>query len=103
MILIRPLCASAASSRNLSSRSVASSTVMPITLISSEAAVPLDCDVTVTLEAGGLSPPPTVPRGDGCGGVSLPLISSSPPFLPPRPASLSAYHPPHLPQITAFL
>ena len=89
MILIRALCASAASSRNLSSRSVASSTVMPITLISSDTAASSRREVTVTLcsFAGdeidfdvGAAP-------------STAVISSSATFIRSGPASISADDP----------
>src|SRR6266404_2356384 len=89
MILICALCASAASSRNLSRRSVASSTVMPITLISSEVPPSPRCEVTVTLCS----------LADGKldfaaeAASSMPVISSSATFIRSGPASISTEEP----------
>src|SRR5258708_4230551 len=89
MILIRAFFASAASSRNLSRRSVASSTVMPITLISSEVLASPRCEVTVTLGNLAAGEPDF-----GAGAApSTPVISSSATFIRSGPASISADDP----------
>src|SRR6266699_2006176 len=89
MILSRVLRASAASSRNLSRRSVASSTVMPITLISSKAPASPRCEVTVTLCSLAAG---EVDFGAGAAS-STPVISSSATFIRSGPASISADDP----------
>src|SRR5208283_5109410 len=98
MILTWFRFASAASSRNLSTRALASSTVIPITLISPDSPSSPPCDVTVMFsrEAGF-----TAVFSRVC--PSIPVISSTATFIRNGPASISAEGPSTRRKITALL
>src|SRR6266478_4978350 len=91
------MCARAASSRNLSTRSVASSTVEPIRLISSVRSPAPRCECTDT-------PPLAVRAGPADGPLaSMPTISSTATFMRKGPASISTELPSSLRKITGLL
>src|SRR5882724_9114105 len=90
----RETCASAALSRNLSTRSVASSTVEPIKLISSVAAPSFCWSRTETLLCVVCT---------AAAGPSIPTISSTATFMRKGPASISAELPSRRRKMTGLL